>query len=148
MMAAALDDTAAVPVPAVEIPTADEQHDEWPALLVLAHVRMAALIRELHELQDEIEQVTAEYCDRCGSRPCRNPSFCNACRRADQEAKTQPRRVVERRPTPQTTIEAIMYCVRERGLAALKEPANVERLSRCDAAAKAEINRRIARIRT
>jgi hypothetical protein len=46
-------------------------------------------------------------------------------------------------PTPQTTIEAIVYCVREYGLVALKEPANLERLSRCDPAAKAEINKRI-----
>jgi hypothetical protein len=50
------------------------------------------------------------------------------------------------RPTPRVTIEVIMYCVRERGAVALKEPANVERLSRCDQAAKAEINRRIARL--
>lgn len=47
------------------------------------------------------------------------------------------------RPTPKTTIEAVLYCVRERGLAALKESTNVERLSRCDARAKAEINQRI-----
>ena len=46
--------------------------------------------------------------------------------------------------TPQTTVEAIMYCVRERGLGALNEAANVERLSRCDPAAGAQINKRIA----
>jgi hypothetical protein len=46
-------------------------------------------------------------------------------------------------PTPQTTIEAVMWCVRERGLKALKEPTNEERLRRCDAAAKAQINERI-----
>lgn len=51
------------------------------------------------------------------------------------------------RPTPKVTIEAVMHSVRERGLAALKEPANVERLSRCDAAAKAEIEQRIAKLR-
>lgn len=50
----------------------------------------------------------------------------------------------ESRPTPQATIEAIMCAVRERGVAALKEPVNLGRLSRCDAAARAEINRRIA----
>jgi hypothetical protein len=47
--------------------------------------------------------------------------------------------------TPQSVIEAIMYCVRERGLEALKEPANVERLSRCDKAAMVEIERRCAK---
>ncbi len=49
-----------------------------------------------------------------------------------------------RRATPQSTVEAIMYAMRERGLAALKEPATRERLSRCDRAARDEINRRIA----
>lgn len=50
------------------------------------------------------------------------------------------------RPTPQTTIEAILYCVRGRGLAALSEPANIERLRRCDAAARQQINERIAKM--
>ena len=51
------------------------------------------------------------------------------------------------RPTPQVTVEAVIQTVRERGLAVLKEPANVERLERCDAAAMAEIERRIAKLR-
>jgi hypothetical protein len=50
-------------------------------------------------------------------------------------------------PTPNVTIEAIIYSIRERGLAALKEQANVERLSHCNAAAKAEIEQRIAILR-
>jgi hypothetical protein len=50
------------------------------------------------------------------------------------------------RPTPQVTVETILHCVRERGLAALKEPANLERLARCDAAAKSEIDRRIGKL--
>jgi hypothetical protein len=49
-------------------------------------------------------------------------------------------------PTPNVIVDAIMHAVRERGLAALKEAANLERLSRCDEAAKAEINRRIGRL--
>jgi hypothetical protein len=48
--------------------------------------------------------------------------------------------------TPQTTIEAIMWTVRSRGVAALNEPANIERLSRCDDAARTEINERIAKL--
>jgi len=51
------------------------------------------------------------------------------------------------RLTPQTTIEAIMYCVRERGLGALKEPINQERLSRCDATARQQINERVDRLK-
>jgi hypothetical protein len=56
-------------------------------------------------------------------------------------------RVAEcRRLTPQTTIEAVMYCVRERGLTALREPANQQRLMTFDDAARAEVNRRIAKL--
>jgi hypothetical protein len=55
--------------------------------------------------------------------------------------------MVDRRwPTPQTSIEAVMYCVRERGLAALREPANRQRLRTLDDAARAEVNRRIAKL--
>ena len=36
-----------------------------------------------------------------------------------------------------------MHAVRARGLKALKEPADVERLSRCDDAALAEIDARL-----
>jgi hypothetical protein len=57
-------------------------------------------------------------------------------------ALNDPRRFA----TPATTIEAILYCVRARGLAALDEPANLERLSRCDAAALKTINERIERM--
>jgi hypothetical protein len=39
-----------------------------------------------------------------------------------------------------------MYAVRARGVEALKRPANIERLLHCDAAAKTEINARIARL--
>jgi len=53
----------------------------------------------------------------------------------------------EARPTPQTTIEAILYCVRERGVAALDEPEDIERLRRCDAAALAKINQHIAELK-
>jgi len=112
----------------------------------------------------------------CGADLCVNPGFCSTCRDADRRrargecpsyleqwrdwpadiprdwdtlsldalyrALNDPRR----RPPPETTIKAIMYCVRERGLAALKEPANIERLSRCDAAARAQLDQRIAKL--
>jgi hypothetical protein len=51
-----------------------------------------------------------------------------------------------RLPTPQATIEAVVYCVRERGLAALREAANQQRLMTFDDAARAEVNRRIAKL--
>ena len=49
--------------------------------------------------------------------------------------------------TPQSAIEAIMHSVRARGIAALEEVDNVERLSRCDEAALAEIKRRCLQLR-
>jgi hypothetical protein len=53
----------------------------------------------------------------------------------------------QRYATPQSTVEAILYCVRSRGIAALEEPNNKERLARCDAAAREQINERIKRMR-
>jgi len=47
-----------------------------------------------------------------------------------------------------TTLEAVIEAVRVRGMAALKEPKNIERLSRCDEAAKAEIARRIEKLKS
>jgi hypothetical protein len=108
-------------------------------------------------------------CRMCGQNPCLNPSFCATC---DRVEKQHPRRRTPReartwqllgdavslermyaayidprnRPTPKAVIDAVVWCVRERGIAALKEPANVEQLSRCAAAAKAEIDRQIEKI--
>jgi hypothetical protein len=50
------------------------------------------------------------------------------------------------RKTPQTAIEAVIHSVRERGVAALKEPANNERLLESDDDSRIEINERIARL--
>jgi hypothetical protein len=87
----------------------------------------------------------AVFCDIYFFAPCLTRGLCNICR--EDEARRQqapsPAPKSEKQPTPQTTIEAIMYCVREFGLVALREPENLERLSRCDAAARAEINKRI-----
>jgi hypothetical protein len=43
-------------------------------------------------------------------------------------------------------IEAVVYSVRERGLAALREPSNQQRWITFDDAARAEVNRRIAKL--
>ena len=78
-------------------------------------------------------------------------------RRRLLDGKTQPRDTITKAPphedderkiarAAQATVEAIMVAVRERGLAALKDAANVERLARCDQAARAQINQRIARL--
>ena len=52
-----------------------------------------------------------------------------------------------RRPTPQASIEAIMYAVRVRGTAALTESKIRWQLSQCDAAAKSQIRERIGRLK-
>jgi hypothetical protein len=51
------------------------------------------------------------------------------------------------RPTPKATVEAIWHAVRERGLTALIEPSNQERLKSCDPDARAELARRIETLR-
>jgi hypothetical protein len=71
-------------------------------------------------------------CTICGGYPCASATFCDRAR----ESKW---------PTPQVTVEAIVYCVKTRSLAALCEPANLERLSRCDKAAKQQIIQRISK---
>jgi hypothetical protein len=74
-------------------------------------------------------------------------SFERACRFAEQQAPRPTPAKPQPRPTPQTTIEAVWYCVRQRGVAALKDPANQRRLQTFDAAARAELNRRIERLK-
>ena len=85
-------------------------------------------------------------CGLCGAAPCVNPSFCAACRLADQQQPRLAQREFHR-PTPPTTVEAILYSVRARGPSALQEAANIERLGRCDAAALAQIDKRMAKIK-
>ena len=85
-------------------------------------------------------------CDVCGSEPCLTPGFCQTCRVADARVRQQRPTENPSRPTPRTTIEAIMFSVRERGPQALHEQGNVERLQHCDASARTEINKRIARL--
>jgi hypothetical protein len=110
---------------------------------------------------------SAHACRSCGCSPCINPSFCRLCRNADRDvARTRPdlrteylcrltgaisferawHELNDHRPAPQATIEAIMYCVRTRGIGALKDPANLARLQRCDQAAREQIDQRIAKL--
>jgi hypothetical protein len=59
--------------------------------------------------------------------------------------KPKPARPPQR-PTPHVVVEAVIESVRQNGLAALRTPANQDRLQRCDAAARQEVNRRINKI--
>jgi hypothetical protein len=110
-------------------------------------------------------------CRTCGNDPCVNPSFCRLSRRADARLAAERRagRLREStaillaqdvsfeqawfelndplaHPAPRVTIEAVIESVRVRGLAALEEEKNIERLSRCNARAKPEIERRIQKL--
>jgi hypothetical protein len=86
-------------------------------------------------------------CSICGCAPCATAGFCRMCREVDRKAaERRCGPVNNRRPTPQTVIEAVMYCVRARGLGALKERANLDRLRQCDARAQTEIDRRIDKL--
>jgi hypothetical protein len=70
----------------------------------------------------------------------------DVCDCARQKPKQQTTPKPRPRPTPQATIEAILYCVREHGPMVLHEPDNVERLARCDKAALAQVDTRIANL--
>jgi hypothetical protein len=85
-------------------------------------------------------------CDVCLSAPCLTRGFCDAGRVADAQQQQSSKSETRARPTPQSTIEAIMWTVRERGPQALHEPANIKRLSRCDDAAISEIDGRIKKL--
>jgi hypothetical protein len=50
--------------------------------------------------------------------------------------------------TPAITLDAIKLSVRERGIKALDEPLNQERIRRCDPAARAHLDRWLADFRT
>jgi hypothetical protein len=94
------------------------------------------------------DEAAEPACNTCGHAPCLLPGFCRACRVADAKAARERRNAGKPRPalTPQVTVEAIMHCMRTRGISTLQESANVERLARCDAAALAEIDRRIKKL--
>jgi hypothetical protein len=126
----------------------------------LEAVRLGSDWTAIMRLRNSVAPIVA--CDSCGLTPCADPSFCNMCRQADRQSRQRAARVPKNwdnmsidalwsavndpraRPTPQITIDTLWYCIRERGVPALREPANVERMCRCDKDAREELNRRIA----
>jgi hypothetical protein len=75
-----------------------------------------------------------------------HPDFHVKAGAVDRELAAGRQSTRAERPTPESTIEAVMVAVRARGIGALKEPANLDRIRRCDAKAKAEINERIDKL--
>jgi hypothetical protein len=61
----------------------------WAEVTALqCHVIVARLMAVNRRLRAE----RLPFCSTCGALPCRNPSFCDACRRADQNRKRSARR--------------------------------------------------------
>jgi hypothetical protein len=71
-------------------------------------------------------------------------TFERLCDEAERKAKPK---ASTPRPTPRTVVEAVMLCIRERGVGALSEPENIRRLKQCDEAARAQIDARIERLK-
>jgi len=91
----------------------------------------------------DLHAVTELCIDIIASRLFESPFMC-ACRLDDERRKPVPPQKPTPRPTPAVVV--VLHTVRERGTEALKEASNVERLRQCDAAARAEINKRIAKM--
>jgi hypothetical protein len=115
-------------------------------------------------MAEAVRPLADRACDVCGTSPCLRPGFCAECRKADARRRSVridllpegwdvisfgalcdqlARRL---RGTPQSTVDALMCALRARGLPALKAPAGIERLLRCDTVARSEINKRIAKL--
>ena len=97
-------------------------------------------------LFDRLFPPSLACCEVCGLSPCGNPPFCKACREADQRPRRVPAKIVDAPRTPQTVVEAIMFCVRERGVRALKEPKVWAWLEGCDADAKRQLKSKIKKL--
>jgi hypothetical protein len=84
-------------------------------------------------------------CSICGDPPCRHDdAWCEAFREGEARRRAERAKPKAKPPTPGVIVESIMWSVRTRGIGALKEPDNLERLRSCDEQARAEINNRIA----
>jgi len=101
--------------------------------------------READQEGFDLHSVVELCLDIIACRLFESPFMC-ACRLDDERRKPAPRRKPTPRPTPAVVVEAVLHTIRERGVGALKEGSNVERLRRCDAAARTEINQRIAKM--
>jgi hypothetical protein len=104
---------------------------DWPALVVQRLLELESLCVDLLERIEALEGQRSPFAEMVEAAPQR-------------QAAAEPKR--RTRPTPGTVVEAIMYCVRARGPEAFDEPKNQERLRRCDNAALAQIDRRMAKL--
>jgi hypothetical protein len=89
--------------------------------------------------QDAVQAIMAD-----AFRPVRQREY-ESERAAIVANDPAPRAVLDlgRRGTPGSTVEALMWLLRERGLSCLDEPGNRGRLWRCDANAMKQISTRL-----
>ena len=83
--------------------------------------------------------VWSDPCPHCGLARCDDPAH-SLAKELPASAEQKPKS----RPTPAVVVEAIMWAVRQRGPKALQEPANIERLRRCDQAALEVVDQRLS----
>jgi cytochrome c553 len=87
-------------------------------------------------------------CDICERTPCKSPTFCAACRKADRKAAAQPQdRRTRDRPAQEATIEALMFSLRESGVKAIEEPATKRRLDELSDEQVIEVGNRLQRLK-
>jgi hypothetical protein len=104
------------------------------ARLTLVEASQMGLDEAIADLVPAFEKLRSEGFDELVERPARE----NKVRRKRERPQC--------RPTPEVVVEAMLICVRERGVAALKEPINKARLKTFDSAARAELQRRLAKL--
>ena len=69
-------------------PALDENGRAGEVTALQCHVIVSRLMAVNRRLRAE----RLPFCSTCGTRPCVNVSFCDACRRADQNRKRSARR--------------------------------------------------------
>jgi hypothetical protein len=87
-------------------------------------------------------------CPTCGADPCINPGFCALCRETDRRRQQQqtPARPPDTRRAAETTVEALMYSLRQRGVRALDETDTRRRLAELSDEQLVEVGARLRRL--
>jgi hypothetical protein len=120
-------------IPLVEVGTVDSRL----AFLHRAHARLILFEAGEMDIAEAFEGLVASLQCSC-SRELVERWECEFPHRRQANS--------HRRPTPGATLDAVIYCVRQRGLAALKEQENIDRISRLTAAERARLDVRIEKI--
>jgi hypothetical protein len=114
---------------------AERSGSDWSGV-VDAHFRVCGRLRG---------SMTA--CSMCGAAPCINPSFCKGCRDADAcKASASIRHREHVSGARRTTVEALMFSLRERGTGALSEPPVARRLLELNDQQVIEVGNRLQKL--